>query len=74
MSRSPMNEEDLAILRVWSDEMTVQETLQALDEIAQREQEMILTTGRKNKERQDYMRNLSALIRAQSLIESTLSK
>lgn len=69
-----MNEEDLAILRVWSDEMTVQETLQALDEIAQREQEMILTTGRKNKERQDYMRNLSALIRAQSLIESTLSK
>lgn len=63
-----MNEEDLAILRVWSEEMSLEETLQTLDELAQREQEMILTTGRKHKERQDFMRNLAALIRAQELI------
>lgn len=63
-----MNEEDLIWLRVWSEEMNVTELLETLDVLAQREQELILSTGRKKPERKDYMRNLAALVRAQTLL------
>lgn len=63
-----MNEEDLTWLRVWSEEMTLDEMLETLNEMAQREQELIMTTARKKPERKDYMRNLAALIRAQTLL------
>lgn len=63
-----MNEEDLTWLRVWSEEMTLDEMLETLNEMAQREQELVMTTARKKPERKDYMRNLAALIRAQTLL------
>lgn len=69
-----MSEEDLQWLRVWSEEITTSELLEALDEMAQREQELILTTDREVPERRDYMRNLAALVRAQELLRPSEPK
>ena len=69
-----MNEEDLTRLRVWSEEMTLPELLDTLDEIAQREQELIMSTARSRPERVDYVRNLAALARAQFLLSPDKSQ
>ncbi len=69
-----MNDEDLQWLRVWSEEISESELLETLNEMAQREQELILTTEREVPERRDYMRNLAALVRAQELLSPSKAK
>lgn len=61
-----LNEQDLNTVRIWAVEMTDDEVMESLMTLCQRESEILRALKDDDGDKEDYMRNLAALIAAQS--------